>query len=206
MKATTDLTKAIQTIPAMSRGWLLALVRFSLPAFLALLVLAPSSRAGGGFKAIFEKMQQYYSGPSWVRKSTQEISVGLDRYRITFEARFQQTPSYSGLVNTTFDLVLTKVEKRVFWSWSNLPVLYSSCSATGSFSGPYSPTDGSGNSGYYQPNPFSNVVLGFSQSHLGQLRHFKDTRVGGSFRMTHGLYSVTWWTSGGAPVTGTMAW
>jgi hypothetical protein len=199
--------RAVSTV----RGQILALAALSLPVLLSSFLAGPSAAqamAGGTLQAqrptgtpqgfFWNRGPRVTPTPTppapslgWKRRSVSQSYVGITPYRLTVEVELIVYKVSSTVYRSTCVVRFVDLERRVLGNWNSVGP--SSLHASGSFSGPRSPVNSSGGSGYLYPNPFSNQAMSLSTQ---RLIHFEDTS-GPGFAMTHGNYSVTAGTPAG---------
>lgn len=128
--------------------------------------------------------------------------IGLFTYRLKCEVQFIHFQQSPGVFRSTGLVRFVSLERKTIsggWNSLNPGPLH----AWGSFSGPRSPVNSLGGSGYHYPNPFSNELM---SSTWQSLVHFDDVS-GPGFAMSHGSYSVNAKTpSGLGSITATVFW
>lgn len=131
----------------------------------------------------------------WNRDKTNEGN----KKRISMRVYFEQYDNHNGHMITTFDVGILTLKKKVAGFWWNTTADY--IRVSGQFSGPRSPVDQWGNSGYSRSNPFTN------QLYSAPVRHFTDASPTymSCFSMSSGIYTITAYFSG-EPTSATVAW
>jgi len=194
--------RALATKPAVAaKMWFVTVVAFSMPVVFSTVLSEPmaaqaktgATPGGGSTTGSGSTLVQ-----SWVRTGSHKELVGLTLYRTVFEVRFEKYQVSTGVFSSTCEVSLTSFQKRVLGFWHD--VTPSGTFGSGQFSGPRSPVDGKGGSGYNYSNPFTHVNMP-----AGRLIHFMD-KSGPGFEMTHGKYSVTALTPKGSGITAELSW